>query len=118
MSEWLFNSKGTPCLILDGIYIRNDHGYVASWIFGPNVHSSKGEHIGWVEGGVFYDIQNRPILFTRNHTAYLPTKPGLTGTRSMPGFASPPGRPGVIGTKGRPGLSQSWSTYNPPDYFK
>ena len=118
MAEWLFNSKGFPCLILDGIMIRNNRGYVIGWIFGSNVHSSHGEHIGWFEGGVIYDINNCQLLFCRNHTAYLSSKPGLTGTSSMPGFASPPGRPGVIGTHTRPGLAQRWSSDDPISYFE
>jgi hypothetical protein len=118
MAEWLFNGKGFPSLIWDGNMVRNSRGYVIGWVHGPNLFSSRGTHIGWLEGGVFYDIDNCPLLFCRNHTGYLPTKPGLTGASSMPGFASPTGKPGFQGTRVRPGLAQRWSTYDPIHYFE
>ncbi len=118
MAEWLFNSKGVPSLILDGTMVRDQRGYVIGWINGPNIYSSHGAHIGWFEGGVMYDIDNCPLLFCRNHSSYLPTKPGLTGTSSMPGFASPMGKPGFQGAHIRPGLAQRWSGSDPLSYFK
>ena len=87
------------------------------WIQGPHLFSAHGRHIGWVEGGVFYDIDNCQILFSRNRTNYLPTIPGLTGTASMPGFASPPGKPGFQGTRSAPGRAQRWSSFDPQNYF-
>ena len=117
MAEWLYNSRGFPCLIGDGTKVRDPRGYVIGWINGPHLFSSHGRHIGWVEGGVFYDINNSPLLFSRSHTNYQPTQPGLTGSASMPGFASPPGKPGFQGTRSAPGRSQNWSTQDPERYF-
>jgi len=118
MAEWLFNSKGFPCLILDTHMIRNNKGYVIGWLNRPNVFSSHGVHIGWFEGGVVYDITNCPLLFLRNHTSYLPGTPGLTGTSAMSGFATPPGKPGFQGARTRPGLAQRWSNEDPLSYFQ
>lgn len=117
MAEWLFDKGGHPCLILDGNCVRDKGGYVIGWIIDPNVYSSTGQHIGWLEGGIIYDINNFPLVFSRNHTGSLPYNPGLTGTSSMPGFTGTTGRPGFQGTRGKPGRSNSWSKNDPLDYF-
>lgn len=75
-----------------------------------------GHHVGWVEGGVFYDSDNRVIGFTRDHSRALPSTPGICGTPGFPGIGGRPGRPGFSGVPGRPGYS-GWSQTLLEDYL-
>lgn len=94
MADWMFNRRGQACLILDGDHVRSRRGKVIGWISESNVYSLGGAHIGWFDGGVIYDSRNSALVFTSNHTGYLPSLAGLGGTPGMPGFSGVPGRPG------------------------
>jgi hypothetical protein len=112
----MFNSHGSPTLILDGDCIRNRSGQVVAWIKDENVHSLGGVHLGWFAGEVIYDKHNRALLFTEDHTGHIPFSPGLSGTPGMPGFSGRPGKPGYCGAPGRPG-NAGWSDANAGTYF-
>lgn len=116
MAEWLFDGRGSVCLILDGEKIRSGRGEVVGWINGSSVHSLGGAHTGWFEGGVIYDRDNCVLAFSRNRTATLPGVPGIGGTPGMPGFSGTPGRPGFSGAPGRPGRG-GWSRHVAATYF-
>jgi len=90
MAEWLFTAKGFPARS-GWDMIRNNRGYVIGWIFGSNVHSSHGEHIGWFEAGHLRH-QQLPASLCRNHTAYLSPNPALRHILHAR-FASPPAGP-------------------------
>jgi len=113
MAEWLFDRNGRASAILDGDMVRNDRGEVRLWIYGNNLYSLNGKHIGWFESGVLYDSANRSIGFTAGATGYLPSRPGLSGLPGMPGFSGVPGRPGFSGVPVRPGFG-GWSAVTSP----
>ena len=116
MAEWMFDARGSTCLILDDNKVRSNRGQVVGWISGNNVYSLGGSHIGWFDGGVIHDSSNCALLFTRSRTVSLPSVPGIGGTPGMPGFSGAPGRPGFSGTPGKPGRG-GWSTKNAAEYF-
>ena len=76
-----------------------------------------GNHVGWTEGGVFYDSNNDVIGFTRDHTQHLPSHPGYGGTPGIPALEWRPGKPGFEGEPGRPGYG-GWSSMDFEDYIK
>jgi len=117
MAKWLFDRKGSACLILDGDRIRSQRGVVVGWISGSNIYSLQVRHRGWFEGGIVYDSSNCAIAFSRDRTGSLPSVPGLSGTPGMPGFSGVPGKPGLSGAPGKPGRG-GWSKHNAKEYFE
>jgi hypothetical protein len=109
MTNWIYDRAGQPTLILDEDCIRNSNGQVIGWLNNPSVYNLNGQHLGWFEEGILTDSSNAVIGFTKDHTGWLPYKPGLAGTPGTPGFAGLPGRPGLAGTPGKPGRS-GWSS--------
>lgn len=116
MAQWLFNRRGRATIIYDSNCFRNNGGHVVAWIYGDNVYSLKGRHVGWFEGGIFYDSHNNALGFLPNFTGYLPSIPAIGGSPGMPGFSGRPGRPGFSGIPGRPGYG-GWSSYDLDSYF-
>jgi hypothetical protein len=116
MADWLFDRVGKPSMILDGDCVRDKHGHVVAWVAGSSVFTLRGNHCGWIDGGVIFDRSNQVLGFTAGCTGPIPSRPGLSGRPGMPGFAGRPGRPGLSGTPGRPGRS-GWSKLNIETYF-
>ncbi|WP_370575331.1 MULTISPECIES: 4-fold beta flower protein [Serratia] len=112
----MFDRNGRPTLIHDNECVRSRAGAVIAWINGDNVYSLRGQHVGWFEGGVLYDNQNKALGFLSNSTGYLPSRPGLSGTPGMPGMSGTPGRPGFSGVPGKPGRG-GWSSQSLATYF-
>ncbi|SRR5229473_7319750 len=117
MAGWLFDRNGRARILLDTDKLRNNRGRVIAWIGGGNVYSLQGHHVGWFDGGVVFDSDNRVIAFSGDHTAGLPWVPSLGGTPGIPGFAGVPGRPGLSGAPGRPGRG-GWSQHDVDLYFE
>ncbi len=116
MSDWIFDRRGHPTLILDSDCIRSNRGQVIAWISRDDVYTLHGRHCGWFEDGVLADSSNRVLGFIRDATGHLPSTPGLSGTPGTPGFAGRPGRPGLSGTPGKPGRG-GWSNEDLTSYF-
>jgi len=116
MSEWIFNRNGQPKLLFDQDCIRNNSGQVIAYINNTNIHTMKGQHMGWFESGIFYDSANKAIGFLKNRIGTLPSTPGLAGSPGIPGFAGKPGRPGLGGAPGKPGRG-GWSSNDLVAYF-
>jgi hypothetical protein len=93
MAEWMYDRRGSACLIIDRDRIRDRTGSPVAWISRGSVYSRRGRHVGWYEGGVMYDDQNRALAFTRNRIIRLPSTPELIPPPDLPMFSSVPTRP-------------------------
>ncbi len=117
MAEWLFDRNGSPQIIEDSDCFRSAEGRVIGWI-GPNgAYSLSGRHVAWYEDGILYDGNNHAIGFRSGAIGYLPSRPGLSGTPGMPGFAGRPHRPGLSIVPDRPGFG-GWSHIRLSRFFR
>lgn len=116
MAEWLFDPNGIPRIIVDGNCFRSAHGRVIGWGHSQSAYSLGGSHLGWYEDGVLYDRKNRTVGFCYGATGHVPSRPPLTGTPDMPGFAAAPVLPSLAGAPGRPGYG-GWSEMDLENFF-
>jgi len=116
MLEWIYNRNGRAVALNCDDCVFDSNGCFRLWKWENNLYNMNGNHVGWVEGGVFYDSQNRVLGFTRDHSKSLPSTPGICGTPGYPGISGKPSRPGFSGVPGRPGYSE-WSTILMEDYI-
>lgn len=117
MLEWIYNRNGRAVALNCDDCVFDSNGCFRLWKLENNLYNMNGNYVGWVEGGVFYDSQNRVLGFTRDHSKFLPSTPGICGTPGYPGISGKPGRPGFSGVPGRPGYC-GWSTILMEDYIK
>ncbi len=84
MVTWVVDEIGCAGAILDEFCIRNLAGNTVGWVFGLSVFSLKGEHIGWYEDGVFYDIENNVLGFIPGAKGLALECPALAAEPAMP----------------------------------
>ncbi|UUZ49168.1 hypothetical protein LP420_01580 [Massilia sp. B-10] len=58
------------------------------WVFGLSVFSLKGEHIGWFEEGVLFDIHNNVLGFIPGAAHRRLEAPALAAEPALPVFKS------------------------------
>jgi hypothetical protein len=115
MSEWIYDRQGRPQIIVDGDRFLDRSGInTIGWINGISVFTLTGQHAGWFENGVLWDIRNRCIGFTMEATGDFPTRPDITETRLMPDIGKRPRSPTLADTPIRPERCD-WSNI-PLDY--
>jgi hypothetical protein len=107
---WVFDEIGCPGAILDDFCIRNLSGNTVGWVFGLSVFSLKGEHIGWYEEGVFFDIENNVLGFIPGSPGLTLDAPGLAPEPALPVLSKRPCVPGLRGRAARP-ARKGWSTF-------
>lgn len=107
---WVYDEIGCPGAILDEFCIRNLAGHTVGWVFGLSVFSLKGEHIGWFEDGVFFDIHNHVIGFVPGAKGLAPEMPPLAAEPAAPVFSKRPCAPTLRGRTARP-RGQGWSAH-------
>lgn len=113
---WIFDETGKAGAILDEFCIRNLDGAPQAWVFGVSVFSLKGEHIGWFEHGVLFDIHNDRLGFLKGalgvsgHVALQPPS-------AFPAFAKRPCVPALRARRSRP-VSAGWSGERLADYLQ
>lgn len=107
---WVVDDIGCAGAILDEFCIRNLCGDTVGWVFGLSVFSLKGEHIGWYEDGVFYDIENNVLGFIPGARGLALECPALAPAPSAPLFAKRPYVPTLRGRAPRP-AGQGWSAF-------
>ena len=110
MVTWVYDEIGCAGAILDDFCIRNLSGNTVGWVFGVSVFSLKGDHIGWCEEGVFYDIANNVLGFVPGAKGLLPARPPLASEPALPAFSKRPYVPGLHGRVMRP-VGRGWSTF-------
>lgn len=86
------------------------------WVFGLSVFSLKGEHVGWFEDGVLYDIENRVLGFVPGAPGMQLEMPALAPEPAMPAFSKRPYVPGLRGRCLRP-RGGGWSSQSLASVF-
>lgn len=107
---WVVDDIGCPGAILDDFCIRNLAGDTVGWVFGISVFSLKGEHIGWYEEGVLYDIENKVLGCIPGATGLAFACPALAPELAAPAFAKRPHVPALRGRAVRP-AGRGWSSF-------
>ncbi len=107
---WVYDEIGCPGAILDEFCIRNLSGNAVGWVFGLSVFSVKGEHIGWYEDEVFYDIENNVLGFIPGAHGLKLECPPLAAEPALPAFGKRPYVPTLRGRTARP-AGKGWSTF-------
>jgi hypothetical protein len=109
LATWVYDEIGCAGAILDEFCVRNLSGDTVAWVFGVSLFSRTGEHIGWCEEGVFYDIDNCVLGFLPDAKGPVPDMPGLASEPAMPRFSKRPCVPTLRGRSVR-GRGQGWSS--------
>jgi hypothetical protein len=113
----LYDETGQAGAILDEFCIRNLAGVPAGWVFGLSVFGLQGEHIGWFEDGVLFDVENRAIGFVLGAKGLSMPCPPLSAPPEFPRFAKRPHCPSLRGRPPRRSRS-GWSHYRLADYLE
>jgi hypothetical protein len=106
---WIYDEIGCAGAILDEFCIRDLAGKAVGWVFGLSVFSLKGEHIGWCEDGLFYDIDNKLLGFLANAARLPPDCPPAGPQPALPSFSKRPCVPALRGRSARP-PGRGWSS--------
>ena len=107
---WVVDEIGCAGAILDEFCIRNLCGNTVGWVFGLSMFSLNGEHIGWYEDGVFYDIQNNVLGFIPGARGLVLDAPALAPPPAAPAFSKRPCVPVLRGRSARP-AGKGWSGF-------
>lgn len=110
MATWVYDEIGCAGAILDEFCIRNLAGNTVGWVFGLSVFSLKGDHIGWFEDGVFYDVENNVLGFIPGAGGLALEPPALAPEPALPAFSKRPYVPTLRGRTARP-AGKGWSTF-------
>ncbi len=113
---WVYDEIGCAGAILDDFCIRNLAGNTVGWVFGLSVFSLKGEHIGWFEDGIFFDVDNQVLGFVPGSSVQGLELPALAPEPVQPAFAKRPYVPTLRGRSARP-QGTGWSAYCLANYF-
>ncbi len=117
MHTWIYDEIGCAGAILDEFCVRNLSGETVAWAFGVSLFSLSGEHIGWYEDGVFYDIDNRVLGFSPEARGLALDMPPLAGEPHLPAFSKRPCVPTLRGRSVRP-QGQGWSRHSLATYLQ
>ena len=109
MVTWIYDEIGCPGAILDEFCLRNLSGHTVGWVFGLSVFSLKGDHIGWFEEGVFFDVANKVIGFVPGAKAPLELPP-LAPEPALPALLKRPCVPTLRGRSAR-ARGHGWSAH-------
>jgi hypothetical protein len=107
---WVYDEIGCAGALLDDFCIRNLSGETIGWVFGLSLFSLKGEHTGWFEEGVFYDVQNKVIGFVPGAPGLRLEQPALAPEPPLPAFKKRPYVPSLRGRTSRP-AGKGWSSF-------
>lgn len=110
MVTWVYDEFGCAGAILDDFCIRNLAGNTVGWVFGLSVFSLKGDHIGWFEDGVFYDVENNALGFLPGTASLALDCPALAAEPTLPAFSKRPYVPTLRGRRARR-AGRGWSTF-------
>ena len=110
MLTWVYDEIGCPGAIVEEYCVRNLVGEAVAWVFGVSLFSLKGEHIGWYEDGVFYDIDNHVLGFLTGARGLEQDMPALAPEPSLPKLSKRPYVPTLRGRRPRPAAG-GWSIF-------
>lgn len=109
MVTWVYDEIGCAGAILDEFCLRDLSGQTVGWVFGLSVFSLKGEHIGWFEDGMLFDVDNKVLGFVPGATAALEL-PALAPEPAIPALGKRPCVPTLRGRTARP-RGNGWSAH-------
>jgi hypothetical protein len=107
---WIYDEIGCAGAVLDDFCIRSLGGHTLAWVFGLSVFSLKGEHIGWYEDGVIFDIHNNVLGFIPGAAGLPLDAPALAPEPALPAFSKRPHVPTLRGRVARPS-GHRWSAF-------
>lgn len=113
---WLYDGTGTAGAILDEFCLRSTDGAPMAWVFGVSVFGLKGEHIGWFEHGVLFDVDNHKLGFLAGAIGLAGAVPPLAGPPPLPKFAKRPYVPALRARLARPS-GGGWSRHRLAEYL-
>jgi hypothetical protein len=114
---WLFDETGNAGAILDEFCVRNIDGAPRAWVFGVSVFALKGEHIGWFEHGVLFDVDNGKLGFLAGAIGLGAAAPELSSAPPLPAFPKRPNVPALRARLARPAPS-GWADQRLADYLE
>ncbi|MDM5176907.1 hypothetical protein PO883_06810 [Massilia sp. DJPM01] len=116
MLTWLYDEAGRAAAILDEFCLRTLGGEAAGFVFGLSAFSLRGEHIGWFEDGVLYDVDNQLLGFLAGARGMAHDFPALLAPPPEPVFGK---RPTVPTLRARPVRRPAggWSRHGLPGYI-
>ena len=116
MVTWLYDETGNAGAILDEFCLRGLDGAPMGWVFGVSAFALRGEHIGWFEHGVLFDVHNRKIGFLAGALGLGGASPPLADAPPLPAFPRRPNVPPLRARLARPTAS-GWSGQRLGDYL-
>ncbi len=102
MSEWFIDRSGQIPLYLHERRFITEDGHNVGWLIGNCVYSLRGAHVGWLENGVLYDVNNDIVALSTNasghirfisHKKFTPAIPPIPETPEIPPLADAGWRP-------------------------
>lgn len=116
MVTWIYDEMGNAGAILDEFCLRSNDGTPVAWVFGVSVFALKGEHIGWFEHGILFDVDNNKLGFVAGAIGLGGATPQLAEPSRLPRFAKRPYVPALRARLARPG-GGIWSGHRLADYL-
>ncbi len=116
MVTWIYDETGTAGAILDEFCVRGIDGAPLAWVFGVSVFALKGEHIGWFEHGVLFDVDNNKLGFVAGAIGLGGAAPHLAEVPPIPRLAKRPNVPTLRARLARP-AGGIWSGHRLADYL-
>ena len=118
MVTWIYDEVGSAAAILDEFCLRSLDGVPQAWVFGVSVFSIKGDHIGWFEHGVLFDVDNNRLGFVQSALGMGGKSPPLQPAPPVPGFPKRPCVPALRARLARPHGGGGWSVFPVADYLE
>ncbi len=117
MHTWVFDETGSAGAIVDEFCVRTTLGEPAAWVFGMSLFAITGEHIGWYEDGVFFDVHNKVLGFFAGAAGLPHDFPVPLAPPPMPPLSKRPNVPPLLGRPARPARG-GWSACSLADYLE
>ncbi len=117
MVTWIYDEAGNAGAILDEFCLRSLDGLPLAWVFGVSVFSIKGEHIGWFEHGILFDVRNNKLGFLQGALGQGSAAASLRAPPALPPFSKRPCVPALRARRARPGAA-GWSSASLADYLE
>jgi hypothetical protein len=116
MVTWIYDETGCAGAILDEFCLRSRQGRPLGWVFGLSAFSLAGQHLGWFEDGVLYDIDNAVLGFVPDAGVPGLALPGIVAAGLLPELGKRPQVPMLRGRRARPARG-GWSAHGLENYL-
>lgn len=116
MVTWIYDETGNAGALLDEFCVRNLDGVPVAWVFGVTLFSIRGDHIGWFEHGVLFDVHNNKLGFVEGALGLGSGAPPRQISPPVPPFGKRPCVPALRARVARP-VGAGWSADLLGDYL-